>query len=121
MTATVAFWQPEVFVGEPATFQLSLTPLPGALRGLTFTSVHLYWDEHEPPIVLNHSEECAIDSLVQLGELDPRADRSPESRKELEASLRWDTGRSKTFAGSIIGYTPSELKVNIAQNTKRVF
>lgn len=115
MTASVAFWQSTVFVGEPASFQLVLTPLPGALRALVFTSLHLYWDEHEPPVVIDHSDECPADAVVQLGNLSSSTAIDTPIKKEQSpvTSLRWEPNHPKTFAGSIETSVPAQLQVGL--------
>ncbi|KAF8308283.1 hypothetical protein DL93DRAFT_2220330 [Clavulina sp. PMI_390] len=113
-TASVVFWQNEVFVDEPAAFQLCLTPLPGSLRSLPISSIKIFWDENEPPAILNHSDEASNSEVIPLGVLESSVApvRSEEaSDTGLDASLRWEEGKSKVFAGSIVSHAPRRLEL----------
>lgn len=112
---SVVFWQDTVFVGEPASFQLTLTPLPGALLSLVFSSMHLYWDEHEPPLILEHSEDKNPSDSVQLGNVNRLVPGSTDQnipRAPVEAALQWHAGNAKVFSGSITSYSPIDLQVS---------
>lgn len=115
MTPSVVFWQDTVFVGEPVSFQLTLIPLPGALLSLAFSSMHLHWDEHEPPLIVEHSEDEDSGSIVQLGNVDhlaPHPTDQDHPRTPIKAALRWPTGKARVFSGSIMSHSPAHFQVS---------
>jgi hypothetical protein len=112
---SVLFWQNEVFVREPASFQLSLYSLPGGLQSLKLTSIQLYWNEHKRPVVIEHCDDSDIHSIIQVGDLYSNslsnASGAGTSDDAVKANLRWHETDPKVLAGAITSSVSAELKV----------
>jgi hypothetical protein len=77
--------------------------------------MHLYWDEHEPPLVIEHSEDEDPCGIVQLGNVDRLAPSSTDQdtpRALVKAALRWRVHNARVFSGSITSHSPADLQVS---------
>ncbi|KAL0072574.1 hypothetical protein AAF712_000337 [Marasmius tenuissimus] len=108
---SLVFWKPEVRVGEPAGFQLSLSaPTDVSILSLSFSRLEIYVKEDSAPIIVNHVdafEELPSVQRVDLGLID-------ESRSErtFEATLRWKPGGSLVFTGTTLSNVPATLSLS---------
>lgn len=114
---SIVFWQKSVSIGEPCSFQVVLTaPAEGAIQSLTFTSVQIFWDEHKPPIVVQHSadESAEACSRIDIGshESSINSDVAATPTPTVQANLTWKSRGCKVFAGSIASLVPKELGVS---------
>jgi hypothetical protein len=77
--------------------------------------MHLYWDEHEPPLILEHSEDNNPGDIVQLGNVNRSAPGSTDQsipHTPVKAALQWHTGNARVFSGSITSDSPADLQVS---------
>ncbi|KAJ7287102.1 Gryzun, putative trafficking through golgi-domain-containing protein [Mycena rebaudengoi] len=109
--SSVVFWSPEIKVGEPAAFQLSLgSPANATISSLPFASLEIHFSGDLPPIVVNHvAAETVLPHSVQridVGDLSLSRTSAP-----LTASLRWQPGASTIFTGNLFSDVPASFKV----------
>jgi hypothetical protein len=119
---SVHFWETNLYVGQPTAFQLSIS-MPGniALSSLSFVSVSIYFSDNAlTPLVIRHSDGAPGSDKnvrrVTLGDVsrylfdidDPVEGGSEES---LQAYLRWGSGVSIVFTGTLQLEVPGVLKL----------
>ena len=118
---SVHFWETDIHVGQPTAFQLSIS-MPGniPLSSLSFVSVSIYFaDEALTPLVVHHSDD-APDSdkkvrRVTLGDVSRYlfdTDGPVGGIEETpQAYLRWGSGVSIVFTGTLRSEVPGTLKL----------
>lgn len=118
---SVHFWETDVYVGQPATFQLAIS-MPGniALSSLSFVSVSVFFSDGVlTPLVVHHSDD-APDSdkkvrRVVLGDVSHYLyDNVPVEggvEGNVQAYLRWGSGVSIVFMGTLQLEVPGILKL----------
>ncbi|KAF5372683.1 hypothetical protein D9615_009870 [Tricholomella constricta] len=108
--SNVVFWAPEVKVGEPAAFQISLiAPHNVPVSFLPISSLSIYFSHRDCPLVIRHQDSEAGPSSFQLMNLTNVAS-SPEESGDVFANLRWQKGGCFIFAGTISSELPTSLK-----------
>ena len=107
------FWAPEIDVGKPAPFQLSLmAPRQIPIDSLPFSSLSIYLSHKDEPVIVQHQDsDIFSDSLIQNVALG-RISSSVPSEVVL-ANLRWKAGSAVIFWGTISSDVPTCLKVNV--------
>lgn len=118
---SVHFWETDVYVDQPATFQLAIS-MPGniALSSLSFVSVSVFFSNDVlEPLVIHHSDD-AQDSdkkirRVVLGDVSRYlSDNGPVEggiEESLHSYLRWGSGVSIVFMGTMQLDVPGILKL----------
>ncbi|KAG6866197.1 hypothetical protein C0991_007222 [Blastosporella zonata] len=109
----VVFWAPEVTIGQPGAFQLSLVAPKGiSISSLPISSISIQFSHQQSPLIVRHrrSEDCAPSSFsfVNLGHI-------PSSSEELEditADLRWEIGGCFILSGSVSSDSPTSIRVD---------
>ncbi|TFY61713.1 hypothetical protein EVJ58_g4338 [Rhodofomes roseus] len=107
------FWRPDVLVGEPVAFQLSVSSPTGvSLSSLTFTSLVIHMSGDMPTITLRNSslDPSAELPQVQKVELD-HIMPSGEDDKEVQAPLRFGVGGTIVFCGTVSCEMPATVKI----------
>jgi trafficking protein particle complex subunit 11 len=115
---SVQFWEADVYVDQPATFQLAISmPRNIALSSLSFVSVSIFFsDDVLAPLVIHHSDD-APDSdkkvrRVVLGDVSRYLfDNRPVEVENLQSYLRWGSGVSIVFMGTLQLDVPGILKL----------
>ncbi|GLB37359.1 putative foie gras liver health family 1 [Lyophyllum shimeji] len=110
--SNVVFWAPEVKVGDPAAFQLSLVaPKTVSISSLPISSLSVYFSHRESPVVVRHEDPEVPSPLsfqwINLGHISPSSDASGD----ISANLRWQMGGSFVFSGTLSCDFPTSLKV----------
>jgi hypothetical protein len=119
---SVHFWETDIYVGQPATFQLAISmPENIVLSSLPFVSVSVYFsDDALTPLVIHHSEDVPDSDKkvrrVVLGDVSrylPDMGNPVEGGGEegLRAYLRWGPGVSIVFMGTLQSDVPGVLKI----------
>ena len=116
---SVHFWETDIYVGQPVAFQLAIS-VPGniSLSPLSFVSVSVYFsDDALTPLVVHHSDN-APDSdkkvrMVVLGDVSRYLSDAPveEDEERLLAYLRWESGVSVVFTGTLRSKISGILKL----------
>jgi hypothetical protein len=119
---SVHFWETDIHVGQPTAFQLSVS-MPGdiPLSSLSFVSVSIHFSDNALTHLVIHHSDNAPDShkkvrRVALGDVsrylfdihDPGEGGAEES---LQAYLRWGSGVSIVFTGTLRSEVPGTLKL----------
>lgn len=118
---SVRFWETDIYVGQPTAFQLSVS-MPGniALSSLSFVSVSIYFsDDTLTPLVIHHSEDAPNsdkkarkvilgDVSRYLFDIDSPAGGVEDNH---QAYLRWGSGVSIVFTGTLQLEVPGILKL----------
>ena len=117
---SVHFWETDIYVGQPTAFQLSIS-MPGdiALSSLSFVSVSIYFsDDALTPLVIHHSDDAPdYDKKVRrvtLGDVSRYLldiDGPVGVEDSPQAYLRWGTGVSIVFTGTLQSEIPGTLKL----------
>lgn len=118
---SVHFWETEVYVDQPTTFQLTIS-MPGniALSSLSFVSVSVFFsDDVLTPLVIHHSDDTPDSDKkvrrVVLGDVSQYLfDNGPvegDSEEIFQAYLRWGSGVSIVFMGNLQSEVPGILKL----------
>lgn len=113
------FWNAEVEVGVPTSFQISLTaPTSVTLSSIPFSSLEIYLSKNENPILINHIDGDGGDKSVQAIDLGD-VSQYREAPIKRQASLRWGVGDMLIFYGMIKSEDSSLIKVRsrVAQTT----
>ena len=119
---SVHFWETNIHVGQPTAFQLSIS-MPGniPLSSLSFVSVSIYFSEDAlTPLVIHHSDDAPDPEKkvrrVALGDvsrylfdIDGPVEGGVEEK--FQAYLRWGSGASIVFTGSLRSEVPGTLKL----------
>lgn len=97
MTTTTAFWQSQVEIGFPATFQVALTcPDIVDISLLHFDSLHLSFSDGRPDAVISTGSSSGDISEIGSSEID----------------LVWTPGTLKVFQGTLQGESEGELEIS---------
>ncbi|KAF8331398.1 Gryzun, putative trafficking through golgi-domain-containing protein [Cantharellus anzutake] len=104
------FWRGTVYVGEPASFQLTLTS-PETNIEFLFTELRIYYSEHLPPVIVQHPEIGIETPYTFLGDFDVSSIDNA-SAVPIQADLHWVPGKSKTFAGYLTSSVTTELRIH---------
>ncbi|KAG5645413.1 hypothetical protein DXG03_006237 [Asterophora parasitica] len=113
--SNVVFWAPEVKVGEPAAFQLSLiAPRDVPISSLPISSLSIYFSHVEDPVVVRHEEQECPPSPFQLVNV-KHAASSSEAFEDTVAHLRWQLGESLIIAGTISSDAPTSLELKVSK------
>lgn len=117
---SVHFWETDIYVGQSTAFQLSISmPENIALSSLSFVSVSIYFsDDALTPLVIPHSDD-APDSdkkvrRVALGDVSRYLfdiDGPVGVEETPQAYLRWGSGVSVVFTGTLRSEVPGMLKL----------
>ncbi|KAF8633400.1 hypothetical protein AX17_004571 [Amanita inopinata Kibby_2008] len=115
LDSNVVFWHQEVYVGEPAAFQISLgAPKTVTLASVPFSSLEIYISETDKPIMVRHAEaddtdktSIALIQKIDLGDIN----HSKENPGEVEANLRWKPGNVLIFCGTLRSDNPTSIRV----------
>ncbi|KAF8891851.1 Gryzun, putative trafficking through golgi-domain-containing protein [Infundibulicybe gibba] len=108
--SSVIFWLPEVKVGETTAFQLSLTAsIHTTITSLPFSSLVVHFSNNISPIVVQHSHDLSSSS-VQRVDLGHVSSSRPDA-SVLQACLRWPTGGTIIFTGTMSSDVPTTLEV----------
>lgn len=118
---SVHFWESDIYVGQPTAFQLSVSmPENIVISSLSFVSVSLYFsDDALAPLVIHHSDD-APDSdkkvrMVALGDVSRYlfviGGPGEGVEDSLQAYLRWGSGVSIAFMGTLQSDIPGILKL----------
>ncbi|KAG2016097.1 glutathione transferase omega-1 [Coprinopsis cinerea AmutBmut pab1-1] len=122
---SVAFWDTEVHVSQPAAFQLSLSAPPRVVvSSLPITSMEVHFLGLNEPLVVRHddSEEVVTrPTRVDLGNIKV----GDETPSEVSGHLRWGPGSTVVFTGTVSAERPSRLTVekvllNLEQNKWKI-
>lgn len=108
----VAFWSSEVKVGEQAAFQLRLTaPSSVTIASMPFASIAIHFSNQTSPIIVEHESSDSESNVrvVDLGHIS----QSDNDQPSVKADLRWQTGATIIFKGSMSTELPSVLKVRV--------
>jgi len=117
----VVFWSPEVKVGDPAPFQLTLTaPTSATISSIPFTRLTIFFvDDVCPPIIVNHEDADSTKNMsyhvrrIDLG----RVLMNPVEEAVIkDADLRWGLGDTAIFAGFVASERPAKLEVRAFSN-----
>lgn len=115
---SVHFWETDVYVGQPATFQLLISmPEDISLSLLSFASVSIYFsDDTLTPLVIHHSDDGPDSDKkvrrVVLGNVSQHlSDVGDPAEEDIQAYLRWGSGVSIAFMGSLQLEVPGMLKL----------
>jgi trafficking protein particle complex subunit 11 len=108
----VVFWTPEVKVGEPAPFQLSLTaPVNVDLLSLPISSLKIHFAEDIAPLIVRNVTSGSVADIpirrVDLGHVSALRDKT----EEVQADLRWKKGWKIVFAGTVSSDRPLLMNV----------
>ena len=81
---------------------------------MPFTSLAIHFNADVPPIIVRHSledpdAEIAAVQRVDLGEL--VVSPAPIEPKEVEGELRWGSGTTVVFAGTVRSNLPMQVSV----------
>ncbi|KIY69509.1 hypothetical protein CYLTODRAFT_372663 [Cylindrobasidium torrendii FP15055 ss-10] len=102
------FWSPEVKVGEPAAFQLSINaPSDVLIADLPFSAATITFTGEHAPVTLQHVDGESSNSttrLINLGVI-------TNEPKTVQANLRWGRGSSLVLVGTLMSEKPTILKV----------
>ena len=118
--SSLVFWSPEVKVGDPAVYQLTLSaPSHLYIFSLPFISISIHFDDDMPPIMVVHKphddgSEAPRVQRVELGQMDLSADSTRDAAREVEAVLRWKPGSTIVFTGSLVSAVPATLTVGLS-------
>ncbi|KAK0494835.1 Gryzun, putative trafficking through golgi-domain-containing protein [Armillaria luteobubalina] len=113
--SNVVFWTPEVKVGQPAAFQVSITaPSDVAISDLPFMSLSIrFSDDTLPVVVLRHSDTEVDDSSkvthVHLGHISKTDTEGVPST--LTTNLRWKQDSTLILSGTFSSEVPTTLKI----------
>ena len=115
----VVFWSPEVKVGEPAAFQLSLTaPTNTTIFSLPVTSLAIFFSDNISPVTVRHlasdSNSRPSVQMIDLGNVSawrPSDLSKPYDLHEVNAYLRWLPGATIVFSGILTSDVPTSLRV----------
>jgi hypothetical protein len=115
----VVFWTPEVKVGEPAAFQLSLTsPTSTTISSLPIISLAIYFTDHTFPVTVRHSKSDSGShpriQRIDLGHVSEGRkgnESKPEDVPEVNGYLCWQPGATTVFSGTVSSDVPALLKV----------
>ncbi|KAL0955838.1 hypothetical protein HGRIS_002040 [Hohenbuehelia grisea] len=119
LTPTVVFWAPEVKVGEPAAFQLSLTaPNETVISSLPLTSLSIHFSGDSGSVLVDHASDAsqspsAIVQRVDIGHVQSLGIGSSESLPltKYTANLRWQPGATMIFSGTISSAVTATLNI----------
>lgn len=122
------FWSPEVKVGEPAAFQISLTaPTDITVSALPFTSLLVQFSGGEiTPVMIQHSapkEDRPFVQRVDIGQLSVHTEEDhsdSETAREVHADLRWQPGGTIILCGTLSSEIPTSLKVCVQGTNPRL-
>ena len=119
---SVRFWETDIHVGHPTAFQLSVsTPGTIPLSSLSFVSVSIYFSDNALiPLVIHHSDDgpdsdkkvrrVALGDVSRyLSDIDGPIEDGTEDG--LQAYLRWGSGVSIVFTGTLRSEVPGILKL----------
>ena len=109
VSVSTVFWQKTVYIGEPASFQLTLIPSEATTR-LPLAELRIYYSEHLPPVIVQHPKISLESSYTSLGCFDVSS-IDGTSAVPIQADLRWTSGNPKTFAGHFTSSVITEFCV----------
>ena len=115
VNASAVFWEPEVDVGDAAPFQLQLSSQPNvSLSSIPFTSLTIHFAADIPPVIIRHSQEDPDSDIpavqrVDLGHI--TVSPAPTESKEVETCLRWGSGTTIVFTGTVGSDLPMHISV----------
>ena len=118
---SVHFWETDLHVGQPTAFQLSIS-MPGniPLSSLSFVSVSIYFsDDTTTPLLIRHSDDAPDSDMkvrrVALGDVSRYLSDVDipvgGTEENPQAYLRWGSGVSIVFAGTLRLEIPGILKL----------
>ncbi|KZT58702.1 hypothetical protein CALCODRAFT_432256 [Calocera cornea HHB12733] len=111
MSASVTFWEHEVYPGEAASFQIQIAAPPTLdLSTLPISALRIELENEQAPLVISHVDAEEFESIadgamqcVDIGEV--------SEPKDVSANLRWSRGEVKVFRGTWTSAVPVELRV----------
>jgi hypothetical protein len=110
----IVFWSPEVKVGDPAPFQLTLTaPTSATISSIPFTRLTIFFvDDVCPPIIVDHKvADSNLSYQVRRIDLGRILMNPVEEAVNQNADLRWGLGDTAIFAGFVASERPVKLEV----------
>lgn len=114
---SVHFWETDIHVGQPTAFQLSISMPRDIHLSLSFVSVSIYFsDGVTTPLIIQHSEDAPDPEKnvrrVALGDVSRYLfDDLVEGAEKPQAYLRWNSGVSIVFVGTLRLEVPGILKL----------
>ncbi|KAH7883282.1 Gryzun, putative trafficking through golgi-domain-containing protein [Phlebopus sp. FC_14] len=115
LNTSVVFWRPEVRVGEPAAFQISLVaPSKTVISELPISSITIVFPDEYAPVVIRHNASGPATSeavrMVRVGHIQSTVSTGHAS--EVEANLRWKPDDRIIVTGTISSDGPGLLSVS---------
>ncbi len=115
MKTSVVFWEPEVDVGVLVPFQILLSSLPHvSLSSIPFTILAVHFHGDAPSVIVKHVQadpDAEVPSVQRfdLGEI--AVSHAPTEPREIEGELRWGSGSTIVFTGSVSSDLPMHVSV----------
>ncbi|KZO93890.1 hypothetical protein CALVIDRAFT_485134 [Calocera viscosa TUFC12733] len=109
LSASVMFWETEVYPEQTASFQIQLAAPPSLdLSTLPISALRLELENDQTPLVISHvaSEHSSAEGTIQcvdIGEV--------SVPMKISANLRWTRGEVKVFRGTWTSVQPAELRI----------
>ncbi|TFK21997.1 glutathione transferase omega-1 [Coprinopsis marcescibilis] len=109
---SVVFWEPEVDVSQPDSFQLSLkAPKRITVESIPFVSLEIYFSGISRPVVVRHDDSNAPPTAsvnrIHIGDVVTGMEHPGTT-----GNLRWALGTTLVIMGTLMSDTPSQLSVD---------
>lgn len=114
------FWSPEVKVGQPAAFQISLAgPRRATISSLPFSQLSILFKGSDAPLIIRHQKDEEPKSH-HVKRLDVGYITYGDEGTELTGDLSWGLGQMTVITGQVSAETPCALEVGASYGHGRI-